>query len=64
MGAAWFLRGLWDRLTAGDTPLKVARAARMVDAEGVVGCILPMVAIRALAQQVTELATKSAKDRG
>jgi hypothetical protein len=49
MGAAWLLHGLWDRLTVGSTLLKVARGARVADAEGVVGCILAMVVNRALA---------------
>jgi len=48
MGAAWLLRGLWDRLAVGEALIKVARAKGVADPAGVAGCILAMVANRAL----------------
>jgi len=49
MGAAWLLGGLWDRLDVGDELLNLAKARRFEDPEGVVRCILAVVANRALA---------------
>jgi hypothetical protein len=48
MGAAWILKGLWDRLEIGAELKALAEARSFADPEGVVGCILAMVANRAL----------------
>jgi hypothetical protein len=48
MGAAWLLKGLWDRLDIGVELKKLAEVRSFPDPEGVVGCILAMVANRAL----------------
>jgi len=48
MGAAWLLRGLWDRLGIGAELVRVAETKDVRDVHGVAGCIWAMVANRAL----------------
>jgi hypothetical protein len=48
MGAAWLVRGLWDRLGIGTELTRLARKKRVADPSGAVACILAMVANRVL----------------
>jgi hypothetical protein len=48
MGAAWLLRGLWERLGIGAELQALAKSAKVPDPEGLVGCILAMVVNRAI----------------
>jgi hypothetical protein len=48
IGAAWLLRGLWDRLGIGAELLALAKKAEVADPPSLVGCILAMVVNRAI----------------
>ena len=48
VGAAWLLRGLWERLGIGAELLALAKKAKVNDPGGLVGCILAMVVNRAI----------------